>query len=359
MKIAILWVTCLLGSATAFVDAAPSDAASTAPANIEAEFAALSSLEARSSPETRVVDQPNALLRALKQNDFAALVVDGGLSNDLDETAREWNERARHQREALAKRAADEHRDVPAADAVLMDVLDKLRSDEGVELLVAEWQPKVAEESGKLITQFNLAFGALLSGIAADQELPFERAQQLTDLLRAVQAWTARTDFADRERLRRSLTALSRVVRQTGAKNFDELLVLSFEDMAVHGESFLIAVKQILADYGVPADEILESVRFSEHEAKGDRAVLRIDASVLGVALTHEVDMRYYGGTWIPAEVADEMQKTFGELEQQSPEAHRQATPEMPAEATPETGKHLEVPATGSSPSLGCKRQET
>jgi hypothetical protein len=276
-------------------------------------------------PTSRVIDQPNALLSALKQNDFAAFLEASERNSDIVEIAKTWDERASLHRETAAKRAAENAKENAGAEFSMMDdtmqqTWQKLQSNEGVDLLVSEWQPKIAEEAGSSLMQFNVGFGAMLTSIASDKDLSAHEVQQLTQLMYAVQNWSGRVDFADAERLRRALLAVSRLVRQTGAKSFDETQALSFEEAVVHGDTLIKTIKQVLAAYDIDADEILNSVRLSEVDAFGDKATLHAEARVFGVDISHDFKKQFFEGDWQDVDVV-EAQRHWRETEAKQSQA--------------------------------------
>ena len=252
-------------------------------------------------PTKRVIDQPNAVLDALKRNDFAALIEASERDSDIAAIAKQWDEKVARHREDRAKRAAAES-EVPEAfnafDDGMQQTWQKLQSAEGVDALVDELQPKVAEAVSENLLQFNLGFGAAFTALASEKDLSALEVQQLTQLMYAVQNWTGRVDFADRERLRAALNAVSRLVRQTKLKRFEDTEVLPFEDAIVHGDAMIATVKQVFAAYEVDVDQILKSVRFSEIDALFDMATLHVEARVFGVDLSHDFKMQWYEGEW-------------------------------------------------------------
>jgi hypothetical protein len=258
-------------------------------------------------PLRRANEIPNALLNAVKQNDFAALLEASEHGKDIATLAREWNEKADRHRAEKARRDVDRAElgdDAPEAltDDSMQQAWQKLQTDAGVELLVSELQPMIAEEAGKYVMQFNIAFGATLTGIASEKDFSADQVQQLTQLMYAVQDWTGRVQFDDPARLHRALQAVAQLVRQTGLKRFDDTQTIAFEDAIVHGDSLIRTVKQVLAAYDLDADEILNSVRLSEIDAVDDRATLRVEARVFGVPLTHDFKQQYFEGEWMDVE---------------------------------------------------------
>jgi hypothetical protein len=286
---------------------APIEAGAAAPATVTAATPEI--------PAHRVNEHPNALLSALKQNDFPAFLqtmqryrtMQNNTDTDITTLAKKWDDEAQRVRATRAERAAEraENGDA-AAEAVNDDPVElawqKLQSDAGVDLLVAELQPELAEAASKRMMEFNMGLGVVLASIASDKEFNAEQVQQLTQLMYAVQNWSGRVDFSDPERLRRALQALSRLVRQTGLEHFEEVQTLSFEEAVVHGDTLMKVAKQALAAYDIDADEILNSVRLSEVDAVGDQATLRAEARVFGVYLAHDFKQRYFEGGWMDAD---------------------------------------------------------
>lgn len=281
-------------------------------------------------PAAHVTDQPNAVLKALKQNDFAGLEQALSVDGDLVEIAKDWDRNAAQHRESVAERAKAHAGTTDQAmqnqyDDTMQDYWLKLQSDAGIDLLVTEFQPKIAEDAGQAIMQFNVGMGASLLAIANDKDLSATEVQQLTQLLYAVQAWTGRVDFADAERLRRALKAVSPLVRQLGLKRFDDVQGMRFEDAMVHGDTLIVAVKQALAVYELDIDAILNSVRLSEVDAFGDQATLRAEARVFGVDIAHNFNMRYYEGKWIDAQSAQSQQQWREQQDQEAAAAAQAA----------------------------------
>lgn len=258
-------------------------------------------------PARRVTEWPNAILSALKQNDFAALLEATERNKDIAALAKDWDEQAARQREQMAKRATevvdpDIAELTERVEEQTQQVWTKLQSADGVDALVSEWQPQIAESVSKHLLEFNLGFGAALTAIASDQDFNVQQVQQMTQLMYAVQNWTGRVDFADPERLRQALTAASRLVVQTKLKRFEDTQSLAFEDAIAHGDAMIVAVKRVFAAYDVDADQILNSVRFAEIDARGDTATLHAEARVFGVDLSHDFKMQWFEGEWIDAD---------------------------------------------------------
>ena len=61
-------------------------------------------------PPTRVTDQPDALLLALKENDFAALLEAMKNDKDIAQIAKQWDESAAERRAAAAKAEEEKQR---------------------------------------------------------------------------------------------------------------------------------------------------------------------------------------------------------------------------------------------------------
>ncbi len=319
--LAVVW---MMASGLAFAEAV-----------VEKEPPATPVRSAASLPPVRAGDALNAGLLALKQNDFAALQEALSDDKDLAEIAAEWDERAARskQRRAEALEQDPTARDMAEqANDTMQETWNKLLSDEGVDALIAEWQPSLAETASKRVMEFNLGFGALLTGIAGDRKLSADQVQQLTRLMYAVQDWTGRVDFADEVRLRQAVMSIAQLARGTGLKRIDDVESLRFEEAAIHGDELIRTVKRVLAAYDVDADAILDSVRIEEHDAVGDRAVLRVQGRVFGVDLLHEQPMRYFQDHWMDADRAADWERwavEADEADDQAAAATAVAAPEI------------------------------
>lgn len=308
-------------------------------------------------PTSRVIDQPNAILNALKQNDFLELLEQLAPRGSLPQMADAWNGDAKKFRERKLKRnesipladsanaeidgdavrlASPNSEIVSAAalptereklataqdaiqtqhDGILRNHLEpfnqvwmQLQTDAGVDALVESWQPLLAAAAAERIQDFNQSFSDELIELARDPDMTASDVEQLTRLMYAAQSWAARVDFADRERLRRAVEALARLARVFHLESFEDFRGLPFEDLIAQGDQALRTVKQILSSYDIDADAILHSVVLSEVDAHGDFAILRVQMRVFGVDLSHDFRQRFYLGSW-----ADE--KDVNEIEQ-------------------------------------------
>lgn len=317
----------------------------TAPIDAGAAPAAVVTAALPEIPTHRVNEHPNALLSALKQNDFSAFLqamqryrtLQDNKDADIAALAKEWDDGAQRVRTAQAERAAELAKaGVPSVETASDEPMElawqKLQSDAGVDLLVAELQPELAEAASKRMMEFNMGLGVVLASIASDRDLNAEQVQQLTQLMYAVQNWTGRVDFSDPERLRRALQAVSRLVRQTGLKRFEDVQTLAFEDAIVHGDTMIKVAKQVLAAYDIDADEILNSVRLSEVDAIGDQATLRAEARVFGVYLAHDFKQRYFEGIWMDADAVQSIRDWRANEGKELQEAAEQAARDQKVE---------------------------
>lgn len=337
-------------------------------------------------PASRVIDQPNAILNALKKNEFVELLEQLAPRGSLPAMADTWNGDAKKFRErklkriesipladfanaeldddaaALASSDSDnesaaalptEHEEkAAAADAFKMQqdemmrnhlepinqVWTQLRTDDGVEALIETWQPLLATLAAERIQDFNQSFSAELIELARDPDMTATDVEQLTRLMYAAQSWATRVDFSDRQRLRRAVEALARLAREIPIESFEDFRGLPFEDLLAHADQALRTIKQILIAYDIDADAILQSVVLTEVDAQNDFAILRVQMRVFGVDLSHDFRQRFYLGSW-----ADE--KKVNELEQeklQSPPIDDEVSTSVDPEssAKPQSGTH-------------------
>ena len=267
-------------------------------------------------PPVRVTDAPNEFLNAVRQNDFAAFLVSSYDHKSLADIAGDW-EADIERRRAAAARAAEEqveaHTDSApvTADSEMENIWSGLRSDQGIDLLVAKWQPQFAG-ANEHIRQMTHGFADSLTS----EDLTAEQVEERGRLLNAVNLWTSKTDFTDPLRLRRALQAISKAVRATGLEKSSELRDMRFEDAVVHGDQMISAIKQAVLAYDVDVDQILDSVRFSEVDAIGDTATLRIEATLFGVTVTHHARKQYRHNTWLDADTVRFLQSHDGDSDE-------------------------------------------
>jgi hypothetical protein len=220
----------------------------------------------------------------------------------------------------------------PSEAGIAIDgVLAKLATREGVDALVAEWQPLLAEQANAKVIEFNLGLAAMMNALGEDKSASAEELRQRGQLILAVQAWANGVDFNDASRLRRAVDAAAGFVRKSGVRSSRDFMTMPFEDLVIRLDDALRAGKEILAAYDLDVDALLRSIEFSVVSRDGDRARIRSEATVLGVRLSHEEDLRWYRDDWMDASVVDSIERWEGEHPEGAGATEAQADVQTPA----------------------------
>ena len=255
-------------------------------------FAATASYAAPPAADaTRIpspTEKPLAVLDALRANDAEAF-AEAVSRKSSSELALEW-ERER------AKAASNEKSHTRGEDA--HRIWNQLRTAEGTAALVDELQPKIAEQASTAVLQFNLGLAAAMTAVVTEAKLPAAEAQQVSQVLLAVQRWANGIDFTDRARLERAVGAVAGFVRQSGLETPRELELLAYEEALALGDDAIAMVKRIAAAYDLDVDALLASIRVEELARDGERATMRVSANVLGVPIAVTREMEYRHGHW-------------------------------------------------------------
>jgi hypothetical protein len=267
---------------------------------IEPEPAAPAAVEIASPVEKR-----RAIVDALVVEDFQALVEAMGSADDLARMAQD--------RQRDLERAKEPDYKPSEAEIAIDGVLAKLATREGVDALVAEWQPLLAEQANAKVIEFNLGLAAMMSALGEDKSASVEELRQRGQLILAVQAWANGVDFNDAARLRRAVDAAAGFVRKSGVRSSRDFMAMPFEDLVIRLDDALRAGKEILAAYDLDVDALLRSIEFSVVSRDGDRARIRTEATVLGVRLSHEEELRWYMNDWMDAGAVDSIERWEGE----------------------------------------------
>ncbi len=249
-------------------------------------------------------DEYCAMHAALRAGQLRALLEASAGSDAHDIYAFRWEQaRARHRK--FKTEPGDAH-DL-SLPATRETVWRDLRSDDGVDELVRQWQPEFVEIANARVDAFVAAFKQRLAQARADESLTDEEIERLQALLRAIEDWRARTDFGDPARFRRALMALAIEARATGIDTVEALLDLSFDDAVDHGDRLFRAARGALAAYDIDMDDVIASLDAREISREGERVTVRFDARLFGVPVAWESEFRPEDGHWVEGPTLEEI----------------------------------------------------
>jgi hypothetical protein len=240
---------------------------------------------------------------ALRENDFTALLDAISAEPWLDDLQKEWTRAQKRNVEYAALPPEERAKRLDGPPEEIRRVWTRLQSDAGIEELVREWQPLIAEKAQGTVLTMNVGIAAALAK-ANDEPSAIAPAQQ-REIMLALQGWANRTDFSDPVRLRRALDAVSREVRATHAKTIDDFVLTDFETALVSGDGLIRAVKGVLKAYDFDADAVLASIRTRDDVIADNKRLTTITSTVLGVTFDWTREFELFEGKWMLAEVAE------------------------------------------------------
>lgn len=195
------------------------------------------------------------------------------------------------------------------------DSWGKLTAPDGVDQIMAEVEPKLAEAKPQMAGMVAMMQGIAMMSVQNNQELTDAQKQQATSLLQGLSGWLNTTDFTDAAKMRAALTALADGMRATKIATLEDLHALSFEDLLAKGGVMLGAFKQSLDVYGLSLDQIAKSMKAEVLTETGDTAKLKVSYSLFGTPLSYESEMQRIDGKWYGKDLLAQIEKATAEAE--------------------------------------------
>lgn len=235
------------------------------------------------------VEQINLLVSALKQNDVKTLMA---LSVPADDFAQMRSKYETEQKKTLT----DEDR------KNFDDGVGKLLADDGVDSVMKESEPKLAEMKTNLPMVLGFGVAMAQAGIQKNEDMTPAQKEQVTLLLNNAQSWAMKTDLADPARLRAALTAVRSALVASGIKSADDARKLSFDQAMEKGKFAMQGIKGALVAYDLDLDKALASIKPELLEQNGDSATVRVNYTLFDAPMTIETNMVQKNGRWISEE---------------------------------------------------------
>ncbi len=185
----------------------------------------------------------------------------------------------------------------------------KLAAPDAAETMAAEFEPQrkkfETEYEPMRSTYVSMGIAWLQAGLQADKTVSENSRNEAEAIIGALGAWARTAPFTDRELLHKSLMILTRAVREMHVESVDQALALDFEQaMGKLGIGFL-ALKDVLATYGLSLDDWLDSVRVEVLENNGQTARVAFRYTLLGAALHGTADLVKVDGRWYGREAVE------------------------------------------------------
>ena len=200
-----------------------------------------------------------------------------------------------------------------AARTRFAETIDKLTADDAVESLYKELEPDIrqfdAQYQQQIPTIVAMGRGYLNGMIQQNQGLTASEKEQAAGIIDALAKWVEETRFTDPALVRKALGIVSQSARQLDLKSLDEARALSFEQSAPKLQIAFTGLKQVLEVYGFSIDQTLDTVKTEVVSNDGDRAVVKIDYSLLGTPLQTTTEMVRIDGRWYSKDTIDKLRE--------------------------------------------------
>jgi hypothetical protein len=239
------------------------------------------------SPEA-AVQESIALIRA---DDFAGFWRHALPPHDYAALRADW---ARARAEETPMTEAERQR--------IDDTLRLLAAPDAEARLDAQLQPWLADARTRYGDQLPLlvGIGRALAGkaIAANPHLGEAQKRHATALLDALGPWAQQAPWFDPDKARQATGVVVATARKLDLRDAQSLRTMDF-DRAMHDYAIAFGgVKQLLALYGLPIDQVLSSARVVPLDYHPPYARVRVEYQLLGKPLSMESTLVQQDGHW-------------------------------------------------------------
>jgi len=159
--------------------------------------------------------------------------------------------------------------------------------------------------------------GALAkSAVTQNKDLTSTQKSQVNDALDVITPWAQQTPWFDQARARQAIGVAVTTARKLDLKSLEQVRAMDFD--AVMGKYSIgyAGLKQLLAIYGLSVDDTLDSIKLTEVSSNRGHAVVKIDYTLLGKALSTESKLVLENGRWYSEDMLDNVRKSHQQLSQ-------------------------------------------
>ena len=241
----------------------------------------------------------------LKTADFKTLVQTQVPPAELQRLREEWK------LERTSKPITDEDRrnfaemmtslTAPGAEAELYKKLDP-------QLAKME-----AELSANLPAWIDLGRALVEGGIKSAKEMTEAQKQEAIKSLDSIARWAKTIKFTDREQAKRTIAVACRVARALKLKTLDEARALEFDQALEKFGIVFAGLKEILANYGLSLDKVLDTVQAQTLAQAGDTAKVAVSYTLLDTPIRYETEMTRIDGHWYGKDALERLRKAKAE----------------------------------------------
>lgn len=206
--------------------------------------------------------------------------------------------------------------------ARFIETMQKLTAPGAEDALDAELQPKLAalkqqyQDQVPVLLSVGEAF--LKRSIARNPTLDEARKAQAGSVLDTLLPWAQQAPWFDQARAKQAISVAVATARKLDLKDPDQLHSLDFDATMARYATAWAGFRQLLAIYGLPIEQTLDSVRFTRLSSSNGHAVVKIDYTLLGKPLSSESKLVEEHGRWYIDELLQNARRSHQQLRQQA-----------------------------------------
>ena len=239
------------------------------------------------------VDMMTAV-QALRNNDLAKIFNEVMPADKREEALAEW--------EAMKSQPiTDEDRQQFNA------AVGMLLAPNAVDILMSFVTPQLNELRGNWETQVAGMEGLVMFFIESAQDMSPGDKEQATRGVQAIANWARQNDLTDEALAREAVTVAVNTAQELEILTIDDIHGLSIDEALVRGGKIIGGVKGVLNVYGISLDNILDSFNAETVWREGNKAKVKIGATLLEEPFETEVDLEYVDGIWIDPTVGESL----------------------------------------------------
>ena len=263
--------------------------------------AAPAAVSAATAPATTPDGAVAASVKALRDNNIAALIDNALPAAEAVKLKADWN------KDMTSEPLTDEDRKQFA------EQMATLTAPDAEAKMYAQIQPKLAEFDKQAAQQMPMMIamgqGFAKSAIAQNKDLSDAQKKQAQDLLDATAQWAQTTKFTDPTMVKAAIAEICKTARALNLKTADEARALSYEQAMQKAGIVLGGVKQVLGVYGLNVDKALDSVKVETVSTTGDAAKVKVSYTAFEQPFSTESDLVKVDGRWYGKQAIEQWKK--------------------------------------------------
>ena len=167
--------------------------------------------------------------------------------------------------------------------------------------------------------------------IKASKEMTEVQKQEAIKTVDSIARWAGSIKFTDRAQAKRTIAVTCRVARELNLKTLDEARALEFDQALDKFSIVFRGLKEVLANYGLSLDSVLDTVKTETLAQAGDTAKVAVSYQLLDAPIRYEADLIRVDGRWYGKDAIERLRKPKVD----APEPSGEEPPEA-AEPAPE-----------------------